>query len=132
MKTKKQYSQTEILNTNPLVLAFVGDAVFTTKVRETLASAHSTNINSLSRMTSRVINAGNQYVLYRKIEPLLTDFEKDLCYRARNANIHTKAKNYSVTEYIYATAFEALVGYLYLTNQDDRFEEILKICLENL
>ena len=132
METTKIYTETEILNKNPLVLAFVGDAVFTTIVRQKLAQNHNTNINTLSKLASGVVNAGNQYKLYRKIEPMLTDFEKELCHRARNSNIHSKAKNYSVTEYIYATAFEALIGYLYLCKKDARLNEILDICTGEL
>jgi len=132
MELSKIYSDEEILNTNPLLLAFVGDAVFTLYVREKITSVHQTNVSLLSKMASSVVNAGNQYKMFRKIEPELTDFEKDVAHRARNANIHSKAKNYSVTEYIYATAFEAIIGYLYLTNKKERLEQILKLSWENV
>ena len=126
------WSDEKILATNPLELAFVGDAVFTLHVREYIVQNHDTNTNALSRMASKVVNAGAQYKMFRAIEPILTEFEKELCKRARNANIHSKAKNYSVTEYIYATAFEALVGYLYLAQKQNRLNQILKLSMESL
>lgn len=132
METTKNYTDEQILNTNPLVLAFIGDAVFTTIVRQKIVEKHNSNINALSKLTSTVVNAGNQYKLYRKIESLLTKFEIDICHRARNANIHSKAKNYSVTEYIYATAFEALIGYLHLAGKKERLSELMSVCLEDL
>ena len=130
--TEKKWTDTEILATNPLELAFVGDAVFSLFVRETLANNHNTNTNVLSKQASKIENAGNQYKIFRKIESELSEFETELCHRARNANIHSKAKNYSVTEYIYATAFEALLGYLYLTQQKERLNKILNLSMENL
>jgi ribonuclease-3 family protein len=128
----KIWTDEKILATNPLELAFVGDAVFTLFIRQNIVNEHSASANVLSRLASKQVNAGAQYKIYRAIEPALSDYEKELCKRARNANMKSKAKNYSVTEYIYATAFEALLGYLYLTNKQDRLSEILKLSLENL
>ena len=62
----------------------------------------------------------------KKITDFLTDEEKDIVRRGRNTQNHHVAKNSNVIEYAYATAFEALIGYLYLTKQDERLEEILK------
>ena len=130
METIKKYTDTEILNINPLSLALVGDAVFSLYVRDYLLSNHKCNVNTLSVMASKIVNAGNQYKIYREIENLLTPYEIELCHRARNSNIHSKAKNYSVTEYIYATAFEALLGYLYLTDNQERLNLILDKSME--
>ena len=130
MEILKKYSQIDIQNVNPLALALVGDAVFSLYVREYVLRSHNVNANALTKMVNGYVNAGSQYKFYRKIEPVLLDEEKEICHRARNANIHSKAKNYSVTEYIYATAFEALLGYLYLTDKKDRLNEILKLSVE--
>ncbi len=121
-----------MLNTNPQSLALVGDAVFSLYVRDFVLMNHKINANSLTKMVNSVVNAGNQYKIYRKIENLLTETEIELCHRARNSNMHSKAKNYSVTEYIYATAFEALLGYLYLTDKKERLNEILKLSVETI
>jgi len=126
----KKYSQTDIQHVNPLALALVGDAVFSLYIREYVLKNHNSTANALTRMVNGYVNAGIQYKIYRKIEPVLSTEEIEVCHRARNANIHSKAKNYSVTEYIYATAFEALLGYLYLTDNKERLNEILKLSVE--
>ena len=95
-----------------------------------MLSNNNKNANTLTKIVNSYVNAGSQYKMYRKIEPILTEKEIDICHRARNSNIHSKAKNYSVTEYIYATAFEALLGYLYLIDDAKRLNEILKLAVE--
>ena len=70
------------------------------------------------------------YEMFKNIESSLTEDEHDLAYRARNSVKGQGAKNYSAYEYNYATAFEALIGYLYLTKQDDRLNEILYMSLK--
>lgn len=132
MKIIKKYDEKNINELNPLALAFVGDAVFSLFIRQYVISQHNTNVNNLTKNSNSFVNAGSQYKIYRKIEPLLTASEKDVCHRARNANIHSKAKNFSVTEYIYATAYECLLGYLYLTDQEERLDQILKLSVESL
>lgn len=124
--SSKVYTSSELSTINALDLAFVGDAVFTLFVRERLLSMHNTNVNMLTKLASKIVNAGNQYKLFREIEPTLTAEELEVAKRARNSNIHTKAKNYSITEYIYATAYEAVLGYLYLCNNTKRLNEILE------
>ena len=57
----------------------------------------------------------------------LTEEEKEIARRGRNTQTHHIAKNASMQDYMYATAFEALIGYLYLTKQDERLKEILNI-----
>lgn len=130
METLKIYDNKQILNTNPLALALIGDSVFSLYIRQFVLNNHNVNANALTKMVNGYVNAGSQYKSYRKIEPFLTQEELEICHRARNANIHSKAKNYSVTEYIYATAFEALLGYLYLTNNNDRLNYILSLSVE--
>jgi ribonuclease-3 family protein len=60
----------------------------------------------------------------------LTDKEKEIVRRGRNTENHHVAKNANVADYAHATAFEALIGYLYLTKQDERLEEILNMCMK--
>lgn len=132
MDSLKKYDEKAINDINPLALAFVGDSVFSLYVRQYVIGSHQTNVNNLTKLTNSFVNAGSQYKIFRKIEPLLSADETNICHRARNANIHSKAKNYSVTEYIYATAFEALLGYLYLTGQENRLNQILKLSVESI
>lgn len=116
----------------PLVLAMVGDSVQTLFVRAYVAKMFGVKVNKMNKLVSSVVSAGAQFKAFKKIEPLLTEEEQDIARRARNSHIHTKAKNFSYNEYIYATAFEALIGYLYLTKQTERMNELLNISVENL
>lgn len=125
-------TQTNINQISPLALAYVGDAVFSLRVREVLVTKHQVSEAKLTKLCSRVVNAGNQSQIFRLWQPLLTEAEADIARRARNSHIHTKAKNYSVEEYIYATALEAVVGYLYLTGQNERLCELMKYVVEGL
>ena len=114
----------------PLVLAFIGDSVHTLFVREKMASLGDYKVNELNRMVKEKVNAGMQCKIFKKIEPMLSDEEHSLAYRARNGVKGQGAKNYSAYEYNYATAFEALIGYLYLTKQEERLKEILSLSLK--
>lgn len=119
----------KVKNMQPLVIAFVGDSVHTLFIREKMASLGDYKVNQLNRMVKEKVNAGMQFRVFKKIEETLTPEEHDIAYRARNSVKGQGAKNYSATEYNYATAFEALVGYLYLTKQNERLQEILELSL---
>ena len=86
----------------------------------------------MNKYVSSVVSAGAQFRTFKKIEESLTEDEADVARRARNTHIHTKSKNFSFTEYIYATALEAVVGYLHLTGQEERLNEILNKSLEEI
>lgn len=116
----------------PLVLAMIGDSVQTLFVRTYIADKFGVKVNKMNKMVSSVVKAGSQFKTFKKIEETLTEPEQDIARRARNTHIHSKAKNFSYAEYIYATALEALIGYLYLTGQKARLNEILNISLEEL
>ena len=76
----------------------------------------------------KYVKAEAQANILKNIYDNLTEDEKDIVRRGRNAESHHLPKNSTVEEYRYSTAFEALIGYLYLTKQDQRLEEILKMC----
>lgn len=122
-------SNLEIKNMQPLVLAFVGDGVHTLFVRKHVSSLGQYKVNQLTRMTKEFVNAGKQCEVFKKIEAFLSEDELDVARRARNAQKGQIAKNYSPAEYNYATAFEAVVGYLYLTNQEERLNQILELSI---
>lgn len=116
----------------PLVLAMIGDAVQTLFVREYIAVNFGVKVNKCNKMVSSVVSAGAQFLTFKAIEDDLTEEEKDLTRRARNTHIHSKAKNFSYNEYIYATALEALFGYLHLLGEKERLEMFLNKSLEQL
>lgn len=116
----------------PLVLAMIGDSVQTLFVREYVAKNYGFKVNKMNKVVSSVVKAGSQFLTFKKIEEGLSMDEADIASRARNSHIHSKAKNFSYTEYIYATALEAVIGYLYLTNEMERLNEILNKSLEEI
>ena len=75
----------------------------------------------------KYVKAKAQAETLKDIENSLTEEEKEIARRGRNTQTHHIAKNASMQDYMYATAFEALIGYLYLTKQDERLKEILNI-----
>ena len=87
-------------------------------------------VNQLHHKTSHVVKAHSQAIMAEALMDVLTDTEKDIYRRGRNAKSHTMAKNATVTDYRSATGFEALMGYLYLTDQMERMMEVVSIGLE--
>lgn len=112
---------------NPLVLAFVGDGVHTLLTRTALTRSSDRKAGELHRECTAKIKAVNQSAMSEKILPALTEREGDVFRRARNAKMPTTAKHASLTEYRYATAFEAVIGYLYLIGNTERIHELFSI-----
>lgn len=125
---KRTLSEEEVFEQNPLVLAYVGDAVMSLYVREHIALL-GYKVNKLNKLVSGIVNAGAQAEIFLRIESTLSEREAEVARRARNTNMHHMAKNYSVMDYRYATSLEAVIGYLYLTNNESRLNEILGNCV---
>lgn len=117
----------KIDNLSPLALAFIGDGVHTLFVREFVVKGGISNLNCYHQKAKKFCNAKHQKEVLEKLLPMLTFEESEIVRRARNAKSKHKAKNFNEEEYKKATAFEALVGFLHLTEQKERLEEILKI-----
>lgn len=114
---------------NAIKLAYIGDAVFSLFVREHfLLNTEKTN-RELNRKVNSIVCAKNQAKLMEELMPDLTEEEKDIVFRARNAHINNKAKNSTLAEYSQATQYEALIGYLYLT-KDKKLDKILNKAVE--
>ena len=111
-------------------MAFVGDSVYSLFVKTKSLDIFSAKVDKLTKETANIVNAHAQQQALFKVMPTLTEDEQDIVRRARNASIHTKAKNYSIEEYRHATALEALIGYLYLTKNEVRLIEILNAISE--
>ncbi|MDE6868748.1 MAG: ribonuclease III [Clostridia bacterium] len=112
-------------NLSPVTLAFVGDAVYSLYVREKLVLSTDFKTGELQKLTSRQVSAHGQSGLLERLIPLFSEEETDIYKRGRNAKKSTKSKNASVAEYNRSTGFEAVIGYLYLTGQYKRIEELL-------
>jgi ribonuclease-3 family protein len=112
-------------NINPIVLAFVGDAVYSLFVRERLTFENDGKSGQLNKLATAQVNATAQAEFIKEILPLLTEEETAVFKRARNAKKTTKAKHATIAEYNMATGFEAVLGYLYLVGENDRLNYLL-------
>ena len=110
---------------SPLVWAYVGDCVYELYIRTELINKTNLKPHKLHIESIKYVKAQAQAELLKQIMDDLTDEEKDIVRRGRNTENHHLPKNSNVQEYMYATAFEALIGYLYLTKQNKRLKEIL-------
>ena len=115
---------------NPLVLAYIGDAVYEVYVRVYIAKKGEIKTNALHKASISFVSAHAQSDILEEIEDSLTEEELNIVRRGRNAHSNTIPKNASIADYKKATAFEALIGYLFLKNDINRLEEIIKITLE--
>lgn len=115
----------KVNNLNPIVLAFVGDAVYSLFVRERLTFESDFKTGELNKLATKEVNATAQAEFIKEITPLLTEEELAVFKRARNAKKTTKSKSATIADYNSATGFEAVLGYLYLTGQTDRLNLIL-------
>jgi hypothetical protein len=112
---------------SPLVLAYIGDAVYELIVRSILVSMGNRPVNKLNKDATSLVKAGAQSEIVKLISDKLSEEEYTVFKRGRNSSPHTMAKNASMTDYKYATGFEALIGFLYLDNRCDRALELVKL-----
>ena len=125
-------SSKDIRTYSPLTLAYIGDAVYDVIVRTILVNEGNTAVNKLHQRASAVVNARSQAAMAHALQEHFTETEADYYRRGRNSKPHTKAKNASTMEYLEATGFEAVVGYLYLTGDMDRIAELIRLGLPAL
>lgn len=112
---------------SPLVLAYIGDAVYELIIRSILVSMGNRPVNKLNKDATSLVKASAQSEIIKLISDSLSDKEYTVFKRGRNSSPHTMAKNASMTDYKYATGFEALIGFLYLDNRCDRALELVKL-----
>ena len=124
---ERNKKEEEINMLSPLTWAYIGDCVYELYVRQELVNKTNLKPHKLHMEAIKYVKASKQAEILNKIMDVLTDKEKDIVRRGRNAENHHLPKNASVQDYMYSTAFEALIGYLYLTKQDERLKEIFSI-----
>ena len=123
-------TQKELIRMNTTVLAYMGDAVYEQFIREHIIDASSSNVSALHRRATGYVKASAQAMAVKALFDNLTEQEQNLVKRARNRKPVTKAKNADPLDYRWATAMEALVGYLYLDGQQQRLAQIMKEAIE--
>ena len=120
----------EVNTMSPLTWAYIGDNVYELFVRTHLINTTKLKPHELHVEAIKYVKAEAQAAILEKINDNLSDDEKEIVRRGRNSENHHVPKNVSVQTYMYATAFESLIGYLYLTKQDGRLYDILNMCIE--
>ena len=115
---------------SPLNLAFVGDCVYEMLVRETLVCDANRPVNDLHRESVKFVSAKAQTEAFNKIKDCLTEEEMVQFKRGRNAKVGHSPKSATDAEYHTATGVEALFGYLYLSDNLERIQELFKIINE--
>lgn len=121
-----QKDKQEINQMSPLIWAYVGDCVYELYIRTYLVDHTNLNPHKLHIEAIQYVKAGNQAAFLKELYEDLNEEEKDIVRRGRNANNHHLPKNSNVQEYMYATAFEALIGYLYLNQNYKRVKQIIE------
>lgn len=122
--------KTEINLMSPLVWAYIGDAVYELYIRTYFANTTNLNAHKLHIESIKYVKAVAQARILERIMEELTEEEKDIVRRSRNVQNHHLPKNANVKDYMYSTAFEGLIGYLYLTKQEKRLQDVLKKVIE--
>ncbi len=125
----REKNEVDVNMLSPLTWAYVGDAIYELYIRTNLVNNTKLKPHKLHIESIKYVKAKAQADILKKIEDSLTDEEKNIVRRARNAENHHLPKNADPVDYMYSTAFEGLIGYLYLTKKDERLKEILKMCI---
>lgn len=120
------FEKGDVMALNPLVLAYIGDAVYEMFVRTmVIASNPESTVHKMHVKSTEFVKAHAQFDILNRISPSLTEEELNIVKRGRNSKSGFVPKNADVVEYRMATGFEALIGYLYLTGNNKRLIEIL-------
>ena len=122
LKEQFQLKDPDIRSYSPLTLAYIGDGIYELYIRTILIKQGNCQVNKLHKQASRLVKA----------QPHFTQEEEAVYKRGRNAKSYTTAKNATTGDYRRATGFEAVMGYLYLTDQYCRMIDLIKMGLEAL
>lgn len=117
---------------SPLTLAYLGDAVYEMVIRTICVKRTNMQTQKLHRKVTGYVSAKAQAKMMGALIGELTEEEESIYRRGRNSKPYTKAKNASMEEYLKATGFEALVGYLYLQKEYERMNALIAHGIEAL
>ncbi|KRE44367.1 Mini-ribonuclease 3 [Paenibacillus sp. Soil522] len=115
---------------NPVILAYIGDAVFELLVRQYFISLPNQKSHHLHREATKMVSAKGQKRTLDRWQPHLTEEEADIVRRGRNSKSGAPPKNADLADYRLATALESLVGYLYYEGRINRLNELFAIAIE--
>ncbi len=117
---------------SPLVLAYIGDAVYEVLIRTKVVNQGSMQVNKMHKKSASLVKAGAQAEMIRLLFDELTPEEQAVYKRGRNAKSVTVAKHAAMIDYRRATGFEALIGYLYLSGSHERMLQLVHDGLEKM
>lgn len=125
-KEKLNLKAVDVQTTSPLILAYIGDCLYDLAVREYVVSNFPGVVNAVNQKKTTFVcaHAQSEIMGYLIRQGVLTDEEMSVYRRGRNQKSATHSKNSSIQEYRRATGFEALIGYLYLTEQYERMIDL--------
>lgn len=129
IKSKLKLENIDIHNYSPLTLAYIGDGIYELVIRTMVVDKANTSAKNLHRKSSSLVKAATQAEMALALQEDMTEEEIKAYKRGRNAKSATMAKNATMSDYRTATGFEALMGYLYLTEQSDRMIELIRLGL---
>lgn len=132
IKEKFRLKEQDAKGYSPLVLAYMGDCVYELFIRTKVVNAGNMQVSKMHKESAALVKASAQAEMITVIMELLTEEERQIYKRGRNAKSVTMAKNATMTEYRMATGFEALIGYLYLSGQEERMVELICAGLERM
>lgn len=132
IKMEFQLADVDAKQYSPLTLAFIGDGIYDLIIRTIIVEHGNAPVNKLHKRVSNLVKAQAQADIIHLLEEELTEEERAVYKRGRNAKSFTSAKNATIADYRTATGFEALMGYLYLSNQMNRILELVKTGLKKL
>lgn len=117
---------------NTTALAYMGDAVYEVHVRSHVIKSGQVNTDMLHQMTVKYVKAESQAKVLKAIFNRLSEQEQELVKRARNRKTISKPKNVDPVSYKLATAFEALIGHLYLSENEERLNEVITMAFAEI
>lgn len=123
--------ESEINQLSPLTWAYIGDCIFELYIRTKLVNETKLKPHELHVKAINFVKASAQAEMLHNIQQNLTQEEQDIVRRGRNAENHHLPKNSNIQEYMYSTAFEALIGYLYLCKKETRVKEIIEMAIQS-
>ena len=131
MEESIKMDKIKLITMSPLVLAYLGDTVYESYIREHLIRQNiNRKVNNLHKLAIQYSKAKAQATIIHELEDELTEEEMKIFKKGRNQKSHTAPKNADIIDYKYATGFEALIGYLYLSEDKERLEYIVKKGIE--
>ncbi|WP_461815975.1 Mini-ribonuclease 3 [Faecalimonas sp.] len=132
MKKIFSMQEVDIREYSPLTLAYIGDSIYDLIIKSLVINRGNKQVQKLHKETSSLVQASAQSKMMRAMQDELTDEERAVYKRGRNAKSVSPAKNQSITDYRRATGFEALLGYLYLKEDWKRMLDLVKIGLDSI